>query len=82
MKSRIIGKAFKDIIKHTNYKYDDFAPLVGLYGRQAVNHYLNHKTDNEWYYDDIRNWCRALNLDMWRFMEDVDRKRENLKAGN
>lgn len=79
---RIIGNMFKEILSHTNHTYDSFAPKVGLYGKQAVNHYLNHKKDNDWYYDDIKKWCKALNISMEGFMEDVDRKRANTKTSN
>lgn len=75
--NRIIGNMFKDIISHTNYTYDDIAKRVGLYGRQAVNHYVNHKKDEDWYYDDIKKWCKALGIDVIIFMDDVDRKRAN-----
>lgn len=80
--TRYIGIAFKEHIKHSIFTYDSFAPNVGLAGKQGVNHWVNHKLDCDWKYDDIALWCEVLGVDFDGFMEDVNRQRANSKKRN
>lgn len=75
--TRYIGKAFKELITHSHYTYAKFGEQVGVAGRQVVNHWVNHKLDCDWKYDDIALWCRILGVDFKEFLADVDRKRAN-----
>lgn len=75
--TRVIGSEFKELIKHSRFTYDMFAEQVGFKGKQVVNHWVNHKIDGDWKYDDIALWCRILDVNFDIFMANVNNKRAN-----
>lgn len=75
--SKYISDAFKKEIQKSKYTYEKFAALVGLNSRQNLSAWLNHKEDDAWLYDDIKMFCRVLNINHGLFLQDVDRKRSD-----
>lgn len=75
--SRYITDAFKYAIGKSHLSYEKFAERVGLNSKQNLSYWLNHKEDDTWAYEDIKNFCKALGINHTLFLQDVDRKRGN-----
>ena len=75
--SKYISDTFKREIQRSKFTYEKFAEKVGLNSKQNLSAWLNHKEDDTWGYDDIKVFCRVLNINHVLFLQDVDRKRGN-----
>lgn len=72
--STVIGNAFKEEIKRSNFTYASIAEALGLGSKQSVYAYLTKRDDKDWTYYDIKRFCRLLGINHTLFLQDVDRK--------